>query len=91
VREWLVGGRDEDLDAAVDLLATAARVPPGGRGSPRLEALLCDFRVADSEDDLLRVLQASRAPRAEERLALPRARAAPLHRRVAPASRRCRA
>lgn len=57
IRAWLVSGRDEDVDAAIDVMAAAARVPATERGSDRMEGLLLDFRLADSESQLLRSLQ----------------------------------
>lgn len=57
IRAWLVSGRDEDVDAAIDVMAAAARVPASERGSDRMEGLLLDFRLAESEGQLLRSLQ----------------------------------
>lgn len=57
IRAWLVSGRDEDVDAAIDVMAAAARVPASERGSDRMEGLLLDFRLGESEGQLLRALQ----------------------------------
>jgi hypothetical protein len=66
IRAWLMSGRDEDVECAVDLMGVAAGIAPGERGSDRLESLLVDFRIADTEGELLRVLQSLKTVLEEE-------------------------
>ena len=57
VRSWLSSGVEADVDRAASMLSRAGALGAKARGSDRVENLLVDFSLCDSEEHLLEVME----------------------------------
>lgn len=56
IKEWLLSGVESDVECAVEMLQLAAQVKAADRASDETESLLIDFELANTETELLRIM-----------------------------------